>query len=121
MIQCLNTDRLTKVLFNYQKAFAVADVREVLTIKKDTVAAHTSSQKRDIHTLHANLVIDQIACNTIKKNVVLFDDVLTTGAHYKACKQAIESCPNVEKVIGIFVARRSLYATALHEFSNLDI
>jgi predicted amidophosphoribosyltransferase len=53
------------------------------------------------------------------KNVVLFDDVITTGSHFKACKRAIEHTPRVERVIGIFVARRSVMATIQYEFKDL--
>jgi predicted amidophosphoribosyltransferase len=112
-------DRLIQVLFKYKQKYSDANLKELLFIKQDVIAVHTSSRKRDVNALFQNLGIDKKACADITKNVVLFDDVITTGAHFKACKRAIEHIPGVERVIGIFVARRSVMATIQYEFKDL--
>jgi predicted amidophosphoribosyltransferase len=47
-----------------------------------------------------------------RSNVFLFDDVITAGSHFRACKDLLlESHPNI-RVFGVFIARRSLSAPA---------
>jgi predicted amidophosphoribosyltransferase len=46
----------------------------------------------------------------------LFDDVLTTGAHFRAASAALQqSFPGV-KIIGLFIARRVPEAVDFDEF-----
>lgn len=43
--------------------------------------------------------------NTPSKTIIFIDDVLTTGAHFKVCKEMIlKNEPNVETVMGFFLA-----------------
>lgn len=114
-------DRLMQVLLKYQEKFPQADVREILTIKEDTTAVHTSSQKRDIAKLEANLNIDVFSCKNLRDHIVLFDDVITTGAHFKACAHAIQKIVPEKKIMGVFVARRSISASAAYEFKDIEI
>lgn len=47
-----------------------------------------------------------------RSNVFVFDDVITAGSHFRACKDLLlESHPNI-RVFGIFIARRSLSGSA---------
>lgn len=49
--------------------------------------------------------------------MILFDDVLTSGAHFQAAKRKIlEYCPQTE-VIGFFITRR-IFPDPLKEFQN---
>lgn len=47
-----------------------------------------------------------------RPNVFIFDDVITAGSHFRACKDLLlESHPSI-RVFGIFIARRSLSGPA---------
>ncbi|EAH6869135.1 hypothetical protein IO402_001489 [Campylobacter lari] len=48
--------------------------------------------------------------NSFNKNIVLIDDVLTTGGHFKACKNILleKLDPNIN-VIGLFLAKTEHY------------
>ncbi len=82
------------------------DVRELLVTVNDSQPVHISDNYRDPEALFANIAIDQLVVQNLKKNVILFDDVITTGAHYVACKRRLlEFNPNLN-VSGIFIARR---------------
>lgn len=82
------------------------DVRELLVTVQDSQPVHISDNHRDPEALFANIEIDQAVVQNLKENVILFDDVITTGAHYLACKRRLlEFNPNL-KVSGIFIARR---------------
>lgn len=63
---------------------------------------------------------DKILANT--RIAVVFDDVLTTGSHFKAVEIAIHSkFPHI-KVIGLFVARRVFNKLSAEEtFKNVNI
>jgi orotate phosphoribosyltransferase-like protein len=42
----------------------------------------------------------------LKRTVVLFDDVITAGNHYVACKRFVERHCGPQKICGVFIARR---------------
>jgi predicted amidophosphoribosyltransferase len=53
----------------------------------------------------SNLAIDKKLCQDQKQNIILVDDVITQGAHFKACKTLLQQeFPN-SKIKGLFIAR----------------
>lgn len=83
-----------------------ADIRELLLTIEDREPVHISDNYRDPEALYQNLKIDAALSANLKDNIILFDDVMTTGAHYKACKRRLlEFNPNLN-ISGIFIARR---------------
>ena len=102
----LYDDRMSQVL---RKAFPNnADVRELINSISSKAASHSTDDRPTIQELYNNLEIDNTLNQNVPEFIVLFDDVITTGAHFKACKQILlENFPNV-KVVGVFVARREI-------------
>ncbi|WP_146217414.1 hypothetical protein [Chitinophaga sp. S165] len=98
-------DRMTRVLslLNIGKS----DVRELIAAVRDMEASHRSGENRPkLEDLIANYRLDEAECKNITKKIVLVDDVVTAGSHFKACKRLIQDrLPNVE-VAGLFIARR---------------
>lgn len=85
-----------------------ADIRELIRLKSNMDAVHESAVRPSLQELMQNLEIDHNKTVDLKKNIILFDDVLTTGAHFVACKEVILlSFPDVI-VQGVFIARRVL-------------
>ncbi len=98
-------DRMWQVVEGFCKGTG-ADARELILQTQSYDAAHlvSSGQLRikpeDLASLY------QIDSTPPKGTVLLFDDVLSAGCHFRAAKSAITaSHPNVE-VIGFFLARR---------------
>lgn len=86
---------------------SVADVRELLFFKNSMQASHECGSRPTIAEIQENLGLSSVVRNDLKKYIILFDDVLTTGAHYVACKNfLLEKFPG-KNVFGIFIARRA--------------
>lgn len=97
-------DRLSQVL---HEAFGdELDIRELIIQKESTQSSHTSDEKRDPKKIAQNYEINEVEAKEVKNCIILFDDVLTTGAHFKVAKSVLlESFPNC-KIKGLFIARR---------------
>jgi predicted amidophosphoribosyltransferase len=101
-------DRMLRAL---KLAFAGydVDIRTLLHQTESTEADHVRSERLSPEELLALLQIDQqsLASKPLKRQIVLFDDVLTTGKHFKCCETKLrEIVPTDTRIIGLFVARR---------------
>lgn len=100
-------DRMTKVL---KTAFPeqISQIKELIEIDQDRPAFHQSNETRSIENLYLNMRIDQTLLPDTKEKILLFDDVITTGAHFKSCKKLLLDTFPSATVIGIFIARREI-------------
>jgi len=83
------------------------DIRELITQSKTITAAHeNSSDRRSASDALAEIYrIEENLCNPAPANIIIFDDVITTGAHYLAMKNVLlERFPRA-KTFGFFIAR----------------
>jgi predicted amidophosphoribosyltransferase len=93
------------------------DVQELILFKDDMEPAHLANRRKSVSELKENIrLADDIEVYT---DIILFDDVITTGCHFKACKQAIQEAYRNINVIGVFLARRVPENTALLDFWDL--
>ncbi|WP_156474719.1 hypothetical protein [Acetobacter cerevisiae] len=81
-------------------------IREIITQKISTPACHLSGENRpnisglrDNYTFHSNLL------HSSNAHFVIFDDVLTSGCHFKACKDLIHRWNPNAVIVGVFLAR----------------
>jgi hypothetical protein len=85
-----------------------ADVREMI----DTVVArnpqHECDQRLQPHELIATMQINEALCQQVPQNIILIDDVITTGGSFVACRTMLEERFPGVPVSGIFAARRAL-------------
>ena len=101
-------DRMLRAL---KLAFAGydADIRTLLHQTESIEADHIRNERLSPEELLALLQIDQqsLASKPLKRQIVLFDDVLTTGKHFKCCETKLrEIVPADTRIMGLFVARR---------------
>lgn len=98
-------DRMVQVL---QKTFGSqgADVRELLVMLTDMEPMHLSNSPRSAEDLYRNMTVDYSIQAQVRQNVVLFDDMITTGSHYAACKRHITEQFPGRVIAGIFISRR---------------
>ena len=85
------------------------DVRELLVAKQSMRAHHEfqSGEKRPTPAdLYAMLAIDESCLQTpVKNTIILFDDLITNGTHFKACKKLLKERLPERTVVGLFIGR----------------
>ena len=82
------------------------DVRELIVQRESTDAAHTTELRPRIYELLENYTVDEALVNPPPRVIGLVDDVLTTGAHFKAAKRLLSTRFPGIRIYGLFVARR---------------
>ena len=103
----LYDDRMTRTLEILNQEFTnVLDVRELIKQSESTQADHESSLRQSTDNLIENYYIDQEVVYPEPEEIVLFDDLLTTGKHFKAIQSILRKQYPSVKIRGIFVARR---------------
>jgi hypothetical protein len=101
----LYDDRITK-LIQAIRLDPPLDVRELVVQVESTTPAHATDYRMNPTELERLYKMDQNLLKPHPNNVVLVDDVLTTGAHFRAAKSIISNHFKGIHIIGLFVARR---------------
>lgn len=84
------------------------DVREMIVTICEREARHLASNTRDPEELRHTLALAEDLLEPAPTEIILLDDVLTTGCSFRVCKVMLnERFPGVP-VSGLFVARRAL-------------
>jgi predicted amidophosphoribosyltransferase len=92
------------------------DLRELIIQHTSTVAVHDQENRPSPDQIQANYRIDNPLREPLPQVIGLFDDVLTTGAHYRAASAVLrQNFPGV-RVIGFFIARRVPEAVDIEDF-----
>lgn len=92
------------------------DIRELLLQRLSTEAAHDQENRPRPEDIEANYTIDERLRNPVPQAVGLFDDVLTTGAHYRAASNVLQRAYPGVRIIGLFIARRVPEAADIEDF-----
>ena len=116
----LYDDRMGRMLAAIPAAQPL-DIRELLIQRHTMEAAHdanirpTPDQIADAYRVEENL------CDPAPKIVALFDDVMTTGAHFVGARRVLQARFPQLRVVGFFIARRVPETTDFSEFvENID-
>ncbi len=99
-------DRMLQIL-HVMAAGDPLDIREIVTMRTNLDPAHLHDNRRSVDAL-----VDAFQMNTLLQNpepvaIGIFDDVLTTGAHFVAMKRVLRALFPVVPMCGIFLARRA--------------
>jgi hypothetical protein len=98
--------RLCEVLLEMQKMAGSIDIRELLAAKTSREAAHKPGAIRPGMQDHLNnFILDELQKNPRPRWIILFDDIITSGAHFKAAQTIIQKKFSKLPIIGLFVAR----------------
>lgn len=116
----LYDDRLLRML-NVIVAGSPADVRELVVQPTSTLAAHerATGSRPNPDDLEAFFQIDEASVRPPPTSIGIFDDVLTTGAHFRAASSLLlKRFPSI-RVIGLFIARRAP-ESSLDDFTVIE-
>jgi hypothetical protein len=102
-------DRLQRILLAAFGDYAL-DLRTVLYQSTATASDHASARRISAEALYRVIGLDRalLARAPLRERIVLFDDVLTTGKHYKCCERRLREALVDIPISGLFVARRML-------------
>ena len=100
-------DRMTQVVRNIRLSPPV-DGRELIIQTKSTIAMHESDARLRPAQIEALYRIDERCVSPQPIALVLVDDMLTTGAHFKAAQSLLASLFPGVPTFGLFIARRAL-------------
>jgi predicted amidophosphoribosyltransferase len=86
------------------------DLRRLLYQCASTPADHAARRRQTAATLYRLLRIDPkvLQAQPLRSRVVLFDDLLTSGKHFKCCQCRLRESIGEVPIHGLFVARRTL-------------
>ena len=99
-------DRITLMLRRIRRDPPL-DVRELLVQNISTAAAHKSDNRPSPDDLLKTYELDEALTMPEPESLVIVDDVLTTGSHYRAVQRVLTDRFRSTPVIGLFIARRA--------------
>jgi hypothetical protein len=111
--------RMVEVLENGKKINADVDYRELVRQRESRAASHNSEVRQTPEEIASNYIFEHSEAQNLRKTIVIFDDVLTAGSHYKAMKTVIKTHLPESVIVGLFVARTAREAET-DWFENLD-
>lgn len=102
-------DRLQRILAMAFRNYDL-DVRDLLYQSEPTAPDHTRARRLTADALYRVIQLDRevLGLRPPRARIVLFDDVLTTGKHYKCCERRLREALADIPISGLFVARRVL-------------
>lgn len=101
-------DRLWRVLLKMKENEPSLDIRELLLAKSSREAAHNPGAVRPKVNDHINnFIFDASQSSPKPRAIILFDDIITSGAHFKASQTIIQKELPEVPVIGLFIARNA--------------
>ena len=99
-------DRITVICRAIQHQGRSVDVRELVRQRQSTDAAHLSPGNRpSLQDLIVNYMIDASLSTPAPISILLVDDVLTAGSHFKAAQHHLQRRFPGVPIYGAFIAR----------------
>ena len=113
----LYDDRLTQML-NFVRPEPRLDVREVIVQEHSSDAVHSSESRLRPYEIEAMYRIDEALTKPVPEVLAVVDDVLTTGAHFRAAQTVLASRFPAIRIVGLFIARRVPDTSDFDEFES---
>ena len=84
------------------------DLRRLLYQSGNSHSDHSAAIRLSEQALYDMLRVDiaELQRQPLRKRIVLFDDVLTSGKHFKCCQRRLLECVPQIPVLGLFLLRR---------------
>ena len=114
----LYDDRLTRML-GAIRAEPQLDVRELIVQRVSTDAVHHADVRLRPDEIEALYRIDEALTEPVPQFIAVVDDILTTGAHFRASKSVLSARFPAAVVVGLFIARRVPNTSDLEDFDDV--
>jgi hypothetical protein len=101
----LHDDRMVRMLRAIPAA-CLLDIRELIIQQQSMEAVHNADVRPIPDDIAACYCIDETQAKPDPKTITLFDDVMTTGAHYVAAHGVRAARFRGVAIVGLFIARR---------------
>ena len=99
-------DRILQIVQGVCTTFQ-ADVRELLIMTESIPSFHSGLENRlPPNVLSSKMTLVEELCQEVPSHIIIFDDVITSGSHFKAAQQILTSRFPGVPISGVFVARR---------------
>ena len=82
------------------------DIRELIVQTQSTAAAHELQSRPGPNDVLRHYQCDPARQLRAPHTIGIFDDVLTTGAHFKAAQMLLRTQFPQARMVGLFIARR---------------
>jgi hypothetical protein len=100
-------DRIVSFLNQFCAETPKAYLKEIISVKESMEASHLSDDRKSPDELLEYLVLDT-TFSLDGKDVIIVDDVIRHGAHYKACEKLILSKFKPTLITGMFIGSTTL-------------
>jgi hypothetical protein len=98
-------DRILRILAEVAKGMR-GDIRELVAMKRSVQQSHLAQERVSISELIDSMSVEEAIAEPAPRSIGIFDDVLTTGRHFKAVQAILrERFPDIP-IVGVFVVRR---------------
>ena len=101
----LYDDRLVRMLRGIPAASPL-DIRELIVQLQSMDAAHDADVRPTPDDIAAGYHVDERLVQPPPSTIAIFDDVMTTGAHYVAARRVLSGRFPQAAIFGFFIARR---------------
>ena len=115
----LYDDRLTRMLGAIRPKPPL-DVRELVVQTVSTDAIHVQDVRPAPEEIQALYRIDETLAEPAPGIIAVVDDILTTGAHFRATKSVLSTRFPGTSIIGLFISRRVPDTADLEDFDDGD-
>ena len=115
----LHDDRLMQMLGAIRPEPPL-DVRELIVQTVSTDAVHGSLMRPTPERIGALYRIDEALAKPTPGILAVVDDILTTGAHFRAAESILSARFPAAAIVGLFIARRAPDTVDLEDFDDGD-
>ena len=115
----LYDDRLTRML-GAVRSRPPLDIRELIVQTESTAAVHAGDRRPAPERIGSLYRVDEALTGPVRDIIAVVDDILTTGAHFRAAKSVLSARFPGAAIIGLFIARRVPNTTAIEDFDDAD-
>ena len=96
------------------------DVRELIFQTRSTGAIHEQEVRQSPEEIAALYRVDPDLAQPAPSVIAIVDDILTTGAHFRAAKALLSSLFPGTDIIGLFIARRAPETVDPEDFDVIE-